>query len=255
MFCRLGAEEARTVIRWMHGFPYSRRNIHNIKFNAGVFPNDKATIDKFCETYTTAIKDADGIFTWGCIGESSCIKRYASKDVKLLSERMNYFLFYEDVWTLALEGKKVLVVHPFINTIKNQYKKREILFNSPKLPVFANIQFVKAIQSNAGENQYLKYESWSEALKSMKLEIDKMDFEVALIAAGSYGLPLAAYVKSMGKQAIHIASNLQVLFGIRGRRWDNWSEWKPYFNENWAYPSDDETPKGKNFVEGGSYWK
>ena len=97
--------------------------------------------------------------------------------------------------------------------------------------------------------------SWFEALASMEKEIATKEFDIALIAAGAYGLPMAAYVKSLGKQAIYMASSMQILFGIRGKRWDNWPDWAAHFNEYWVYPSEAETPSKKNEVEGGSYWK
>ena len=106
MICRLGAEESRTAVRWMKNDPYEQRNIHNIMYNAGVFPNDKETIDEFCKIYTGALKDADGAFSWGCKGECSLIKKYASPNVTLLNNAVNNILFYDDVWTTALEGKK-----------------------------------------------------------------------------------------------------------------------------------------------------
>ena len=71
----------------------------------------------------------------------------------------------------------------------------------------------------------------------------------------SYGLPLAAYVKKLGKQAIHMAGVTQLLFGIRGKRWDNDKLYHTFFNKNWCYPSVEETPKGNGQVEGGTYWK
>lgn len=255
MICRLGAEESRTAVRWMKNVPYEQRNIHNIMYNAGVFPNDKETIDEFRKIYTGALKDADGVFSWGCKGECSLIKKYASPNVALLNNAVNNILFYDDVWTTALEGKKVLVIHPFVDTIKKQYEKRDKLFENSKLPTFESLECVRAIQSNAGENETIEFSSYSDALESMKAEILKKDFQVALIAAGAYGLPLAAYIKGLGKQAIHMASNMQILFGIRGKRWDNWPAWAAHFNEYWVYPSENETPNGKKTVEGGSYWR
>lgn len=245
MICRLGAEESRTAVRWMKNVPYEQRNIHNIMYNAGVFPNDKETIDEFCKIYTGALKDADGVFSWGCKGECSLIKKYASPNVALLNNAVNNILFYDDVWTTALEGKKVLVIHPFVDTIKKQYEKRDKLFENSKLPTFESLECVRAIQSNAGENETIEFSSYFDALESMKAEILKKDFQVALIAAGAYGLPLAAYIKGLGKQAIHMASNMQILFGIRGKRWDNWPAWAAHFNEYWVYPSENETPNGK----------
>jgi threonine dehydrogenase-like Zn-dependent dehydrogenase len=35
-------------------------------------------------------------------------------------------------------------------------------------------------------------------------EIGKIDFDVAILGCGAYGLPLAAAIKGMGKQAIHL---------------------------------------------------
>ncbi len=255
MLCRLGAEESRTVYKWIKHKPYEERNIHNIKFNAGVFPNDVGSIDKFCSVYSDSVKCANGIFTWGCVGEAALIKKYAPRDVKLLELRTNFVLFLDEPWTISLEGKKVLIVHPFAETMRNQYEVRDKLFGKKCLPTFASLEFIRAVQSSAGESEYIDFPSWFDALQYMEDEIEKKDFDIALIGAGAYGIPLAAHIKSMGKQAIHMASDLQVLFGIRGKRWDNWPEWASHFNQYWVYPSDEETPKRRNIVEGGSYWK
>lgn len=252
---RLGAEESRTAIRWRYHIPYAQRNIHNIMYNAGVFPNDKDTIDRFCNAYTQSLRNADGMFTWGCKGEASLIRKYAPKGVMLLDNSINNFLFYDHVWTTALAGKRVLIIHPFIDTIREQYEKRDKLFSTPKLPTFQSIEYVRTVQSNAGGNELVRFASWFEALASMEKEIATKEFDIALIAAGAYGLPMAAYVKSLGKQAIYMASSMQILFGIRGKRWDNWPDWAAHFNEYWVYPSESETPSKKNEVEGGSYWK
>lgn len=255
MFCRVGATEGRVIDKWISHKLYSDRDIENIKTLSGVFPNDEKNIDKFCEVYLKGISEADGFFTWGCIGESKAIKKYAKRDALLLKNDTYNVLFYDNPWTVALKGKKVLVVHPFVDTIKAQYEKREKLFSSEILPKFENLTFVRAVQTSAGEETDGNYNSWFDALEHMKEEISKKDFDVALIGAGAYGIPLSQYVKDMGKQAIHMAGNLQILFGIRGKRWDNFPQYVQYFNEYWVYPSEHETPKNKSSVEGGSYWK
>ena len=84
----------------------------------------------------------------------------------------------------------------------------------------------------------------------MENEISRKDFDVALIGCGAYGFPLAAYVKRLGKQAIHVGGPLQLYFGIKGKRWDN----SGLYNEYWISPSDNERPKNLNKVEGGCYW-
>jgi hypothetical protein len=255
MICRLGAEESRTVQKWMQHRPYSERNVHNIMYNAGVFPNDMESINRFCKVYTEAVGEADSILTWGCVGESELIKKFSTKKVQLMRNETFNILFYDNPWTHALKGKRVLIVHPFVDSIASQYDRRKKLFTKELLPEFLDLVLVKAIQSNAGEFEDLQYQSWFEVLDVMKEEISSRKFDVALIGAGAYGIPLAAHVKSLGKQAIHMAGNLQILFGIRGKRWDKFPQYVQCFNEYWVYPSDIETPKRKGTVEGGSYWK
>ena len=45
-------------------------------------------------------------------------------------------------------------------------------------------------------------------------------FDVAIIGCGAYGMPLAAMLKQAGKQAIHLGGATQLLFGIKGKRWE-----------------------------------
>ena len=174
--------------------------------------------------------------------------------IKVNLELLNPF-FSEIPWSRALAGKKVLVVHPFARTIENQYKKRTTLFSKDVLPSF-ELKTVQAVQSIAGEKT--KFDNWFEALEWMKAEIDKQDYEICLIGCGAYGFPLAAHVKRMGKKAIHLGGSLQLLFGIKGKRWDgqyndiyNYSQ---FYNEHWVRPSEMEKPLGAEKVETACYW-
>ena len=73
-------------------------------------------------------------------------------------------------WTKALEGKKILVVHPFASTIELQYKKRNLIFKNNLLPEF-ELKTIKAVQSIAGNPS--EFTDWFEALKWMETEINK----------------------------------------------------------------------------------
>jgi hypothetical protein len=159
-------------------------------------------------------------------------------------------------WTKALKGKKVLVVHPFANTIERQYQKRQLLFKDDLLPQF-QLSTVKAVQSIAGIQT--EFADWFEALDYMKSEIDKHDYDICLIGCGAYGFPLAAHVKRRGKKSVHLGGSLQLLFGIRGKRWENENYNNQYnyarlMNEHWVKPSDEETPQSAVKVEGACYW-
>lgn len=74
----------------------------------------------------------------------------------------------------------------------------------------------------------------------MKNKINNLQFDVALIGAGAYGLPLASFIKRMGKKAIHLGGVLQLFFGIQGKAWDSWK----IYNKFWTKPKLSEQPEG-----------
>ena len=156
-----------------------------------------------------------------------------------LYDETGFPCYADKPWTSALEGKKVLVIHPFDESINSNYAIKDKLFeNKNFLPDFELIT-MKAVQTLA-DNKDVPYENWFEALESMKKQMSDIDFDVALIGAGAYGFPLGAYAKEIGKQALHIGGMLQLYFGIRGKYYDQFN----YHNEYWTRPLEDEKPNG-----------
>lgn len=231
----------------------------SMRNNAGIFPETIDVLEKFSERY---LQDAPLI---DIIGSFNYSERFMplQPDIQRVHLECLYPFWTEKPWTLALKGKKVLVVHPFTETIAAQYSRRTKLFkNLDILPDF-DLKTLKAVQSNAGAE--VPYKDWFEALKFMEDEIARIDFDFCILGCGAYGLPLAATVKRMGKKAIHIGGGSQLLFGIKGRRWDNnsyhWKElpqlntnYSSLYNEYWVRPSQKETPKAAQNVEGACYW-
>ena len=91
----------------------------------------------------------------------------------------------------------------------------------------------------------------------MKSEILNYDFDFAVVGCGGFSLILLEHIKKMGIPAVHLGGATQILFGIRGKRWDNNStfvdsEW--YGGEEWLRPLPHEIPQKANLVEGGCYW-
>jgi len=161
--------------------------------------------------------------------------------------------YHLNPWSEVLKGKKVLVVHPFSKSIETQYKKRQFLFSDHRvLPDFELIT-IKAVQSLIG-NKPAEFSSWFEALEFMKNQISNTEFDIAIIGCGAYGLPLAAHVKRIGKKAIHLGGQTQVLFGIIGKRWEDRDFFLDMFNEHWVRPLPEETPQNHIKVEDGCYW-
>ena len=218
--------------------------------NAGIFPPQKQTVQKFSELMLKDLKELDILGAWRK-SESSFVNQLPNL-IRIRQKDIEPYLS-EFPWTKALENKTVLVIHPFIETIKKQYQKRNLLFeNKDVLPKF-KLKTIKAVQSIAGQEN-LQYKDWFQALESMKKKIDQIEFDVAIIGCGAYGFPLAAHVKRKGKQAIHLGGATQILFGIKGKRWENIDFVSKLFNEHWARPSEEETPKNNDRVEEGCYW-
>jgi hypothetical protein len=167
-------------------------------------------------------------------------------------------------WTRVLKGKKVIVVHPFAELIEKQYKeyRTELFENSDVLPLF-DLKTIKAVQSIGGDSN--GFVDWFEALQWMEDEIDKQDYDICLIGCGAYSFPLAAHCKRQGKKAVHLGGSLQLLFGIKGSRWENPNyarNWhmepenlylKMMSNKNWVRPNEFRT-KNSSLVENGCYW-
>lgn len=223
----------------------------NLCKSAGFFPEDNIQLlNKFTDLMLESSKELDILGVW--VGLEDQIPTI-SKDTLLTGIRRLEPWFYNDPWSYNLKGKKVLVIHPFEESIRKQYEKREYLFENKKILPEFELKTIKAVQTIAG-NKNTDFKDWFEALDSMKKKIDKIDFDIAIIGCGAYGFPLASYVKTLGKQAIHLGGMVQWLFGIKGQRWLNFENYKKMPNEHWVFPSREEKPKGFEKVEGGCYW-
>ena len=251
--------QKRKIIKYIKGeaFPWwwEEETMYPMRNNAGFFSATPELLKRFSEMMIEDMPLIDILASWRF--EEEYFSKELQNAYKIDFEPYNPF--WSDVpWTAALENKKVLVVHPFAETIQKQYLRKELIHKDPRvLPTF-DLQTIKAIQTigNQGDG---RFETWFDALELMKNEIDKMDYDVCLLGCGAYGMPLAAHVKRSGKKAVHLGGSLQLLFGIRGARWENSNynatyNYSKLMNEFWVKPSATETPSKAQQVEEGCYW-
>jgi hypothetical protein len=229
---------------------------------SGIFPPCTETAKRFSERYLCDIPLID------LLGSFQYCEKFMPLRENLCKVQLEtlYPFFVERPWTSALRGRRVLVVHPFDQSIHKQYSNRSGIFeNKNILPEFDLIT-MSAVQSVGGAK--VPYSDWFDALAYMEDEISATDFDVCILGCGAYGLPLAAHVKRLGKKAFHLGGGTQLLFGIKGRRWEEQYErvwhYRPgesintnyvdLFNENWVYPDMSERPIGATKVENACYW-
>lgn len=224
---------------------------------SGFFPQDFSLLKPFVELERQSASEIDIIAIWFHAFEDYYIKKFMKKDVKC-----TYLLNFEPwsapecPWSAALKGKKVLVVHPFAETIQSQYTNREKIFPGTNILPEFELKTLKAVQTLAG-NKDDRFATWFEALDWMYQEALKIDFDIAIIGCGAYGMPLAAKIKQAGKQAIHLAGATQLLFGIRGKRWDTdpaFEYVRRWYNNAWVYPGLQDRIQNESKVENACYW-
>ena len=222
--------------------------------NAGFFPNKLELGYQYAHLVKEDIKEIDILGSYD--EEEEFLRDDLAHCTKVDLEGYYAPFLWENPWTKQLKGKRILVVHPFTESIQAQYARREKLFTNPDvLPEFKELILVKAVQSMACNGETTGFDTWFDALEYMKQEIDKHDYDIALIGCGAYGMNLAAHVKRKGKIAIHLAGWTQMLFGIYGNRWlEDQPEFKKLINEYWIRPSAQERPKGVEVVENACYW-
>lgn len=222
---------------------------------SGFFPPTIEKVEQFCKLMLNDIPEVDILGSW--LADETLFEDKLKNAAKVRLYTLEPF-WSKVPWTRALENKKVLVVHPFKNSILHQYQKRSLIFNNNLLPQF-ELKTLQAIQSLGGDTE--QFSDWFQALDYMKSEIEKIDFDICLLGCGAYGFPLAAHIKRLGRKAFHLGGSLQLLFGIKGKRWENPVYGKAVnlsypslFNEHWIRPLEEEKPKNSDKVENSCYW-
>ena len=218
--------------------------------NAGVFSNSPSDLDRFAELMIDAAKDVDLLGSW-VPGESMFAHELTGAKICALADLEPYA--HCNPWSEVLAGMRVLVIHPFVDSIRHQYElKRSALFADARvLPAF-ELLTIRAVQSIADNET--PFRTWFDALEHMFHQTLQMDYDVAIIGCGAYGFPLASMIKRSGKKAIHLGGATQIMFGIKGKRWENHPFIRGLFNDAWIRPLESETPIGHARVEGGCYW-
>lgn len=237
---------------------YPQSVINSMYNNAGFFTPTIEQLDHFGQEMLDAMPLLNVLGSWR--KEESYfdqqLKHTAFIDLELLNPLWGS---QTEPWTTALKGKKVLVVHPYTETIQAQYAQRQLIHHDPRILPEFDLKTIKSVQSITGIKPKA-FNDWFEALHHMEQQIDQTDYDVCLVGCGAYGFLLAAHCKRMGHKAVHLGGALQLLFGIKGKRWEdptygfNGTSYLSFFTPHWVRPSAEETPAKSANIENGCYW-
>ena len=261
MIGRIGGTEIRNIegvlhkngnwtqkLKWLLTFnqPWPSKKLQRVWLRNENNPDD-AFFERFTQLMMNDLDQLDVFAAWRW-EEFEIFKEPYRFDVISLDDLEPFFS--ATPWTSALRGKKVLVIQPFVEEIGSQYRRREKLFRNPDILPEFDLRTYMPFYLDLRD--YPK--DWFARLECMKREIAEIDFDIALIAAGGYGFPLAAHIKRLGRKAVVVGGVLQMLFGIKGSRWDAMPAYRGLYNEYWIRPGEKSRPQGFHKIEGGCYW-
>lgn len=164
----------------------------------------------------------------------------------------------ENCYLPFFRDKKILIICPFAEILKERATKEifEGVWSKTGKKWFYPKE-VGALEFPYGfsKETHQKYSTVIDLFEYIRAEIHKRDFDIALIAAAGLAVPIASYIKNIGKIAIDLGGHLQVLFGVLGKRWRDWEDWKrSYFNDCWIDMPAECRPKEKDVCDQGAYW-
>lgn len=213
-------------------------------------------IDRFVQAQLEGFRNADIMMMWGACRMEAVI---ANHFVLSSCDNIDYFSLIPYVddyepWTSALAGKKVLVVTNVPDSVEYQYKRKDEIspYKESVLPDFTLITY-RMMQTCQQDNN--NYDSWFEALDKVTNDILAIDFDIAIVGAGFYGVPLCDAIKRSGRSAIEMCGLTAFMFGVAGKRFveDEKDFYSKYMTDAWIRPFD-EKPSWYSQVEGGCYW-
>jgi len=252
---KLGSVESRLLgehrygRRWLRRFSgRTRKQAHQ---NAGIFPVDDRSLASAAEELWTALQSIELLGCWPVEYQARLLMDLPQLPWRCEMPDLEPF-GYGLPWSSALAGRRVLVLHPFVDSLQHQWSRREALFpDRPVLPDFEPV-FLPTPMTIQGA-QY-EFRSWQEALVHTWERVQMLQFDVALIGGGAYSLPLALRIRCMGRSAIHLGGSLQLMFGVFGQRWEHFASQRALVNDAWIRPLPSDRPMNYQAVENGCYW-
>ena len=260
---RLGSVESNLLAAFEAG-NVTHRNKWEAWINAGISYPTKSVINQFSTAYFESISTLDGLAMWPTNllpSQEYLISEHLPKTSFLIPLRsldpvqmVASGLSSTEVWTSAMKNKNVLVVHSFSDLICSQYSKNSSLHKTKILPEF-NLHTLTPPVTNG--LTFWKG-SYTTNLNKMNIIIEdyvsKSSIDLALVAAGSYGLPITSKLKTLGISTVYMGGSLQLLFGILGKRWQDIPEIKASYTNSWIDGSKENHPLGYKLIDRGTYW-
>ena len=141
MIARFGSVELQSVVDYLYpaecsnialflqgkipSWGYAPSTIHTMHINAGFFPPTESMLNRFGQLMIDCMKEVDLLGSWR--PEEEHVMKYMPKVKRVPLPNLEPY-YFDNPWAIALEGKRVLVIHPFEDTIRKQHAQLDKLF-------------------------------------------------------------------------------------------------------------------------------
>ena len=231
----------------------TNKQLQELECNAGIFCKDPTSIQEYAKQLIRSYERCTSIATWENTGSVYAItgqsqdwlERRTPQIPKIPAKDLEPY--YNS--SFHLTGKRILIIHHFVSSLQKQVTRLPYLFQTPWCSE-CSFQFVSPPVTFAGNHQNV---DWQVHLQSF-LSTVPLDFDIALIAAGGYGMLIADHLFQKGKSVMYVGGALQLFFGVIGKRWFTNSDIMKLVNTHWIRPEQSEQPPGFHTVEKGCYW-
>ena len=245
------------------GVKFLRNEI--MKNNAGIKITTFQSSINYANLYLKAFHDCDMYAVWEpwgpvykAIAQSHdfITNNFQKNKDQVWAFVFDIYHYIHNPWTHALKGKRILIISPFIESIKQKVNtgQHKLIYGKDLFPDCTFV-YLKPPQTQADQPS----REFDVEFTDFANEMDKMKnkFDVALVSCGGYGNLACGYIYDrLGKSAIYVGGVLQMYFGIYGARWmrERKDVLRLYLNEHWSRPTEEERPLNHGKVEHNAYW-
>ena len=242
---RMGYSEITTLL-------FSPDKPNNYLINNAGFNGDDKDFKKWKNDYNKALYNANYNLQVVSCTSFSITGDYLIK-LNLYIKTLPYLEILE-VWLMYMKAfkkanKKIGIICGFSDEFQKKYKNIKHIFPNDDISNM-NLTFIKT--PNGCGNEKITYKKTIDDIKYKITKENKCD--IYLVACGAYGLPICDYVKEIGSNSVYIGGFIQLLFGLKGSRWDIRPEISKYYNKHWTYP-EYRPPNHKLIENKNNYWE
>jgi hypothetical protein len=235
-------------------------DLKELENNAGIHIKNNESLDIYTKKLLEAYDNCTIIAEWE---QSGKVFAHTGVGQQFIAHRTPHIpkinaialepYYFKDSWMESLKGKRLLIVHPFAKTFQKQVKNLKDIFPDRQWFEDCTFQFIQPPLTLAGNHQGTDwqehYKKFIESLKNVE------DFDIALVAAGGYGMLIANYIyKNLNRSVMYIGGALQIFFGVIGKRWFDNKDIMKLVNDDWIRPIKEDKPPNFTNVEKGCYW-